>query len=242
MIRRPPRSTLFPYTTLFRSGRLGDRAPRATGGAGDGTAAARAGGGGSKRAAGAGADDGRGAGGGAAGAEVLHAAADDLRGGGAGAGVGGDLRRDLVQRYAAHGRDRRARGARRAAAGRGGTGGGPGDGDGGGGRGDRRAAGGVGREESERDAVRGGSARSVGAGRGERVPAGRGPRGGAGAGAAGDADRPDDRDAGGLAFRRFPPTRSDHRTAGASRRARVIAIDAAGNRSQAGEFRLNIPF
>src|SRR3712207_8844384 len=26
MIRRPPRSTLFPYTTLFRSGRLGLRA------------------------------------------------------------------------------------------------------------------------------------------------------------------------------------------------------------------------
>src|SRR3712207_7059305 len=25
MIRRPPRSTLFPYTTLFRSQRLGDR-------------------------------------------------------------------------------------------------------------------------------------------------------------------------------------------------------------------------
>src|SRR5256885_6210215 len=25
MIRRPPRSTLFPYTTLFRSGRLGQR-------------------------------------------------------------------------------------------------------------------------------------------------------------------------------------------------------------------------
>src|SRR3990170_3017930 len=25
MIRRPPRSTLFPYTTLFRSGELGDR-------------------------------------------------------------------------------------------------------------------------------------------------------------------------------------------------------------------------
>src|SRR5713101_9016988 len=24
MIRRPPRSTLFPYTTLFRSGRAGD--------------------------------------------------------------------------------------------------------------------------------------------------------------------------------------------------------------------------
>src|SRR2546426_3533565 len=27
MIRRPPRSTLFPYTTLFRSG-LGERRPR----------------------------------------------------------------------------------------------------------------------------------------------------------------------------------------------------------------------
>src|SRR5258705_3235989 len=26
MIRRPPRSTLFPYTTLFRSGRAADRA------------------------------------------------------------------------------------------------------------------------------------------------------------------------------------------------------------------------
>src|SRR2546422_2253518 len=26
MIRRPPRSTLFPYTTLFRSGRVLDRA------------------------------------------------------------------------------------------------------------------------------------------------------------------------------------------------------------------------
>src|SRR3712207_8349283 len=26
MIRRPPRSTLFPYTTLFRSGHLGDGA------------------------------------------------------------------------------------------------------------------------------------------------------------------------------------------------------------------------
>src|SRR5258708_9903610 len=25
MIRRPPRSTLFPYTTLFRSARLGER-------------------------------------------------------------------------------------------------------------------------------------------------------------------------------------------------------------------------
>src|SRR4051812_49930610 len=28
MIRRPPRSTLFPYTTLFRSGVHGDRAER----------------------------------------------------------------------------------------------------------------------------------------------------------------------------------------------------------------------
>src|SRR2546427_2361344 len=27
MIRRPPRSTLFPYTTLFRSGRTGTQAP-----------------------------------------------------------------------------------------------------------------------------------------------------------------------------------------------------------------------
>src|SRR5205809_4312657 len=27
MIRRPPRSTLFPYTTLFRSGRAGGREP-----------------------------------------------------------------------------------------------------------------------------------------------------------------------------------------------------------------------
>src|SRR3712207_6886684 len=29
MIRRPPRSTLFPYTTLFRSGALGRRPARA---------------------------------------------------------------------------------------------------------------------------------------------------------------------------------------------------------------------
>src|SRR3712207_8910240 len=29
MIRRPPRSTLFPYTTLFRSGPLGGRVDRA---------------------------------------------------------------------------------------------------------------------------------------------------------------------------------------------------------------------
>src|SRR3546814_7878981 len=39
MIRRPPRSTrtdtLFPYTTLFRSGRPGDRAGRAGGGRND---------------------------------------------------------------------------------------------------------------------------------------------------------------------------------------------------------------
>src|SRR3712207_7999369 len=34
MIRRPPRSTLFPYTTLFRSGAVrGVRAVRAAGGA-----------------------------------------------------------------------------------------------------------------------------------------------------------------------------------------------------------------
>src|SRR2546429_1345529 len=30
MIRRPPRSTLFPYTTLFRSGATGERAELAT--------------------------------------------------------------------------------------------------------------------------------------------------------------------------------------------------------------------
>src|SRR5687767_15338401 len=39
MIRRPPRSTLFPYTTLFRSGRLGNakakRLRRSFDGAGD---------------------------------------------------------------------------------------------------------------------------------------------------------------------------------------------------------------
>src|SRR5688572_31030077 len=29
MIRRPPRSTLFPYTTLFRSGRTGETFPPA---------------------------------------------------------------------------------------------------------------------------------------------------------------------------------------------------------------------
>src|SRR3712207_8540575 len=28
MIRRPPRSTLFPYTTLFRSGETGDKGPK----------------------------------------------------------------------------------------------------------------------------------------------------------------------------------------------------------------------
>src|ERR1043165_8754636 len=31
MIRRPPRSTLFPYTTLFRSRRCSPRPPRCTG-------------------------------------------------------------------------------------------------------------------------------------------------------------------------------------------------------------------
>src|SRR3712207_6869223 len=39
MIRRPPRSTLFPYTTLFRSGdrrRRGDPRPRRPGGMGPG--------------------------------------------------------------------------------------------------------------------------------------------------------------------------------------------------------------
>src|SRR2546422_5010217 len=35
MIRRPPRSTLFPYTTLFRSPAGGPRAIRAGGGEGD---------------------------------------------------------------------------------------------------------------------------------------------------------------------------------------------------------------
>src|SRR2546422_3069922 len=38
MIRRPPRSTLFPYTTLFRSaeeGRGGQQAPRRRGARGD---------------------------------------------------------------------------------------------------------------------------------------------------------------------------------------------------------------
>src|SRR2546422_8393640 len=44
MIRRPPRSTLFPYTTLFRSGRadvllLAGRVAMALGGAHDSTAA-----------------------------------------------------------------------------------------------------------------------------------------------------------------------------------------------------------
>src|SRR5260370_13322165 len=33
MIRRPPRSTLFPYTTLFRSVRAGDPSPVAAAGA-----------------------------------------------------------------------------------------------------------------------------------------------------------------------------------------------------------------
>src|SRR5580692_12759856 len=34
MIRRPPRSTLFPYTTLFRSRRRADGTPRNPGGRG----------------------------------------------------------------------------------------------------------------------------------------------------------------------------------------------------------------
>src|SRR3712207_7455322 len=36
MIRRPPRSTLFPYTTLFRSPGLGHQLPQPGGGALDG--------------------------------------------------------------------------------------------------------------------------------------------------------------------------------------------------------------
>src|SRR3712207_6923944 len=35
MIRRPPRSTLFPYTTLFRSGRAARRRPAGAGAPGD---------------------------------------------------------------------------------------------------------------------------------------------------------------------------------------------------------------
>src|SRR3712207_8251499 len=38
MIRRPPRSTLFPYTTLFRSGRTNGVGPVATRGRPDGPA------------------------------------------------------------------------------------------------------------------------------------------------------------------------------------------------------------
>src|SRR2546430_8195827 len=40
MIRRPPRSTLFPYTTLFRSGReaIGPQLATVTGGGAGGTA------------------------------------------------------------------------------------------------------------------------------------------------------------------------------------------------------------
>src|SRR3712207_8766982 len=40
MIRRPPRSTLFPYTTLFRSPARCGSAPRCRAGRGDGTAPA----------------------------------------------------------------------------------------------------------------------------------------------------------------------------------------------------------
>src|SRR6266566_8888362 len=36
MIRRPPRSTLFPYTTLFRSRQLGQHSRRSVGGTEDG--------------------------------------------------------------------------------------------------------------------------------------------------------------------------------------------------------------
>src|SRR3712207_7148207 len=39
MIRRPPRSTLFPYTTLFRSERLRGEGPRARGVPGGGEGA-----------------------------------------------------------------------------------------------------------------------------------------------------------------------------------------------------------
>src|SRR3712207_6870205 len=48
MIRRPPRSTLFPYTTLFRSGRSRP-VRRATGGRRRGRAAASRGGGAAPR-------------------------------------------------------------------------------------------------------------------------------------------------------------------------------------------------
>src|SRR3712207_7622392 len=41
MIRRPPRSTLFPYTTLFRSGRLEHRHLRSRGRRGAGARARR---------------------------------------------------------------------------------------------------------------------------------------------------------------------------------------------------------
>src|SRR5258708_24745639 len=41
MIRRPPRSTLFPYTTLFRSDRLPGHAERGLGGARAGAARPR---------------------------------------------------------------------------------------------------------------------------------------------------------------------------------------------------------
>src|SRR2546427_3509994 len=41
MIRRPPRSTLFPYTTLFRSGPCAGRLPDGAAGAGQGAGADR---------------------------------------------------------------------------------------------------------------------------------------------------------------------------------------------------------
>src|SRR2546422_4089095 len=42
MIRRPPRSTLFPYTTLFRSRATRRAAPRGSGRSGAGSAASHA--------------------------------------------------------------------------------------------------------------------------------------------------------------------------------------------------------
>src|SRR5256885_8458242 len=43
MIRRPPRSPLFPYTTLFRSGRAGGEPPAGAEGGGERPAAAAGG-------------------------------------------------------------------------------------------------------------------------------------------------------------------------------------------------------
>src|SRR3712207_7093593 len=54
MIRRPPRSTLFPYTTLFRSGGSGGSGGGAGAGAGAGGSSGGGSGGGSAGGAGAG--------------------------------------------------------------------------------------------------------------------------------------------------------------------------------------------